>query len=389
MYSVRGTNLDGPFLRLMVRSVSGGPARVLIDGVSAATVDNGTLIYQKGSELRVADLNLSTLALSNDRRLLDGVAPMVNTTAAGWALSGDLLVYRAAAGATRSLAWVNRDGRAQPLAAPARSYMGLGLSPDGNRVLLGVQDEPRRDVLLYDLTQDVLTPISTDGQSEGGIWAPDGRHIATYRRGVGDHAVVRLTPDGTGPPDVLTRSDRFLWPASQTKDGRHLVVMDNGSISMVDLLGDRSRRPLVSGPGFKLGGRLSPDERWLAYFSKVTGKDELYVTAFPQAGPSWRLSRGGAREAVWSRDGRELFFRSEDGRRLLSIAVKPGPPFRWSTPRLLFEGDQFADGGAGQVNYDVSLDGTKFLMLTPVGTDNGQLNVVQGWRELLPPGGRR
>ena len=74
---------------------------------------------------------------------------------------------------------------------------------------------------------------------------------------------------------------------------------------------------------------------------------------------------------------------------MLSIAVEPGPTFRWSTPRLLFEGDYFADGGAGQVNYDVSLDGTRFLMLTPVGTDNGQLNVMEGWRELLPPGGRQ
>ncbi len=173
---------------------------------------------------------------------------MVNSTAAGWALSGDLLIYRAAAGATRSLAWANRDGRAQPLAAPARSCMGLGLSPDGNRVLLGVQDEPRRDVLLYDLTQGCAHPNIHRWLVRGGIWAPDGRHIATYRRGVGDHAVVRLTTDGTGPPNVLTRSDKFLWPASQTKDGRHLVVMDNGSISMVDLLGDRSRRPLVSGP---------------------------------------------------------------------------------------------------------------------------------------------
>ncbi len=67
MYRVRGTNRDGPFLRLMVRPVSGATAWVLIDGVRAATVDAETLIYQKGRELRVADLNLSTLALSNDR----------------------------------------------------------------------------------------------------------------------------------------------------------------------------------------------------------------------------------------------------------------------------------------------------------------------------------
>ena len=247
----------------------------------------------------------------------------------------------------------------------------------------------RSDVWIYDLGQDVLTPVTTDGLTIGGIWAPDGRHIATADH-VGDSQFVLLRRlDGSRPAEPLARSRRLLWPAAWTKDARHLVVMDGGDISIVDVTGDRATRPLIHTPSVELGGRLSPDERWLAYFSNVTGSTELYVTRFPGGGPSWRITRGGAREAVWSRDGRELFFRSENGRQMLTVAIQPGAVFGAGAPRLLFEGDFFSYGGPGFVNYDVTLDGKGFLMLVNAGTESGHLNVVEGWTRMIPAAPRR
>ena len=225
---------------------------------------------------------------------------------------------------TRSLAWVDRAGRTEQLPARPGSYAEITLSPDGLRASLGIFVGLRSDIWIYDLGQEVLTPVTTDGLTIGGIWAPDAQHITTANQ-VGDSQFVFLrTLDGSGPAEPLARSTRLLWPAAWTKDGRHLVVMDGGDISIVDVAADRAIRPLIRTPAFEVGGRLSPDERWLAYFSNVTGSTELYVTRFLGGGPSWRITRGGAREAVWSRDGRELFFRSENGRQMLTAAIQPG-----------------------------------------------------------------
>jgi hypothetical protein len=72
-----------------------------------------------------------------------------------------------------------------------------------------------------------------------------------------------------------------------------------------------------------------------------------------------------AREAVWSRDGRELFYRH--GSQMMSVRVPAGQQ-QPDSATVLFEGDYFAAGGPGIVNYDVASDG-RFLMLK--GSRNG------------------
>ncbi len=95
---------------------------------------------------------------------------------------------------------------------------------------------------------------------------------------------------------------------------------------MLDLSDSRTLRPLVQTPASEWGGWLSPDQRWLAYCSNVSGRGELYVALFSGGGRRWQVSRDGAVQAVWSRDGRELFFRN--GNQMLVVAVKAGANLR-------------------------------------------------------------
>ena len=50
---------------------------------------------------------------------------------------------------------------------------------------------------------------------------------------------------------------------------------------------------------------FSPDGLWLAYQSNETGKDEVYVRAFPPPsygqGGKWMISNTGGENPVWSR----------------------------------------------------------------------------------------
>ena len=111
------------------------------------------------------------------------------------------------------------------------------------------------------------------------------------------------------------------------------------AIPRTDATGTRIIEPVIQSPTQDLGGRVSPDARWVPFFSNASGRVELHVAAFPAGTPQWQLSRDGAREAVWSTDGRELFFRNGD--EMLAVAVGPGDPASWGRPRVLFKGEFF------------------------------------------------
>ena len=40
----------------------------------------------------------------------------------------------------------------------------------------------------------------------------------------------------------------------------------------------------------------------------------IYVQSFPTAGVKWQVSTNGGERSVWSRDGKELYFVSPDGK---------------------------------------------------------------------------
>ena len=151
---------------------------------------------------------------------------------------------------------------------------------------------------------------------------------------------------------------------------------------MVDLQNKAPAHTVVQTPAREYGGRVSPDGRWLAYFSDENRPNQfdLYVTAFPRGAPRHRIGAVGAKEAVWARDGSELFYRN--GRQMPSVRIPRGPDFSTARPTVLFEGEYLAFGGPGIVNYDVSPDGRRFLMLKPV-EDGAHLTVVQGLTRLM------
>ena len=55
---------------------------------------------------------------------------------------------------------------------------------------------------------------------------------------------------------------------------------------------------------------VSPNGRWMAYDSNVSGREEIYIERYPELGDRHLISTGGGHLALWSRDGRELFFSS-------------------------------------------------------------------------------
>ena len=118
----------------------------------------------------------------------------------------------------------------------------------------------------------------------------------------------------------------------------------------------------------------------MAYTSDQSGTAEVWVRPFPGPGAPVRVSPDGGRDAVWSRDGKELFYRN--GLKILSARVVPDVTFRVEAPRALFEGG--FDPGSER-GYDVAPDG-RFVMIENEPNDNttsASIVVVLNWSEAL------
>ena len=61
----------------------------------------------------------------------------------------------------------------------------------------------------------------------------------------------------------------------------------------------------------------------------------MFVQPFPTTGAKWQISAEGGRQPTWRRDGRELFFVTNDGK-FYAVDVRPGATFEFSAPRFLF-----------------------------------------------------
>jgi serine/threonine-protein kinase len=122
---------------------------------------------------------------------------------------------------------------------------------------------------------------------------------------------------------------------------------------------DRQVVPFLAPPAYEAYPEFSPDGRWLAYVSNETGRLELYVTSFPDRKQTLAVSREGATEPAWSRDGRRLFFRSLDGQSMLGVSVRLGETMALGQPRVLFS-TPFATMGPAR-GYDLHPDGRRFL----------------------------
>ena len=366
-------------------SLKTGQRRILIEnGVYARYIPTGHLLYIRGGNLLAVPFDPSTLALKGTPiPVVQGVMSNPSSGSAQFAFSANgRLAYAAGSGEfdERSLVAVDRQGKVTSLSEIHRAFEDMCPSPDGKRVALTIEG-PTWGIWIYDFDRGTLTRFTFDNDSRDPRWSPDGKRIAYGSFRDGRYGVFWKPADGSGKEERLTPpSEHWQYPDVFSPDGRVLLygeegTASNNSIWSLSLEGERKATPVLHAKNNFSWLSLSPDGGWLAYTSDESGREEVYVQAWPLMGGKWLISADGGSRALWSRDGRELYYRK--GTKVMSVGIETKPTFAAGKARLLFEGE-FQETGH---DYDLFDGGARFLFIKELEqkSNASQINIVQNW----------
>jgi eukaryotic-like serine/threonine-protein kinase len=374
------TGLDGATIEAL--SLRDGRRKTLVRGGSwGRYLASGHLVY-------LSDGTLFAVPFDPDRLEVHGTpVPVLQEVAYNAALGSaqvdfsqtGTLVYRngKAGGGLVTVQWLDDSGNTRPLLPVPGNYLSPTLSPDGSRLALISSG----DIWVYELGRGSMTRLTYGGGYGNPLWTADGRYIV-FRAARG---MLWVRADGTARPQVLTQSDNQQTPWSFTRDGKRLAYgeLTPAAVHNADIW----TMPVETGNSGLRAGRpevflqtrfnerhpmFSPDGRWIAYQSDESGRQEVYVQAFPDRHGKRQISGDRGTYPAWSPNGHELFFwRGNQGKgqdpqlmvteyKVRGDSLIADQPRLWSEKRLI--------GFPTTRTYDPAPDGKQVVALMPADT---------------------
>ena len=373
-----------------------------------ATRGLGFLLFLREDTLMSQPFDAAALQLKGEPM---PIASGISTTVYGYgrftASSNGGLAYveGGSSGSNTQLTWFDRAGKIVGTIGQAGNYQSLAISPDGSRVATDKADGTGRDIWLIDSTpggkSDRFT-FDTAGTEESPVWSPDGKQILyATGRNKAEMKLFLKPANLAGDPVEFFKAPGFEFPNDWSRDGKTVILsmaqqMSSTLVDIWSLTLDPANtqknlkvEPLVKTDQGEERAKLSPDGRWLVYQSGATGRVEIYVRPFPvsanRTGQSM-VSIGGANTPLWSRNGKELFYRGV--KEVMVVDVTLGDTFKSGQPRALFTAPNPAGIQGPMFNWDISPDGSKFLMnVIPGAAGDGatpvSITLVQNWNAAL------
>ena len=365
-------------------------AKQLMKSETMAEYASGYLLFMREQTVMARPFNARTLEVSGEAvpvaehvAINGGVSrPIFSTSQNG------MIVYESGETAgTWNLEWVARDGKPLGAVAPPDRYFYPALSPDGTRIAVNLFNgtQGTQDIWIFDLVRGTRTRLTFGGASQvSAAWSPDGKTIFYQSNAKGGYHIYSRAADGSGLEQIVIDSkDVEQGVPICSPDGRYIVYLTrSGSqpsteLWTMPLFGDRKPFPIVQSTFVKGGAAVSPDGNWLAYHTSESGRNEVYVIAFPGGGAKWQVSTNGGIGAHWRKDGKELFFLDPTDN-IVAVDVNTASHVpQLGVPHKLFQ----ANGIQRQSGpFDVTGDGKKFLVNTGNTKDGSDpLTLVLNW----------
>ena len=274
--------------------------------------------------------------------------------------------------AASSCGWIDPGKRLDTATKPAEIQNPYSVSPDGKTLAMRIAPGLATigEVWLQDLTRGVLSRFTFRG-----AFAPqpdlvsrwDAHRLFQARMWAG----IRTTSFRSSRPAAKRRSRCFIAAASMvatdwSTDGRFIAYTAQAAQTSFDLwllplTGERKPVVYLQTPFNEVDGQFLPDagdgQRWMAYQSNESGRDQIYIQAIPASGAKYQISTEGGTVPRWRRDGRELFYISAD-QRLVAVPISAGSGLQVGKPQPLF-------ANAGMNSFVPSRSGDRFLINVP------------------------
>jgi Tol biopolymer transport system component/tRNA A-37 threonylcarbamoyl transferase component Bud32 len=368
-------------------------------GVTVTQAGGGSplVLFLRDGTLLAQEFDMNALALTGSPvTVMEQVAGVLNAALGHFSVSTNgMLVFRSISGNSRQLTWYNRQGDIMGRPAEPGPYGTMKVSPDGSKAAV-VQNDPRQpgnsDIWVVDLNSGASRRFTFEPGFDGQpVWSPDGRYLAWQSERSKTMGIYRKAADGSGADELLYAASGLTNLTDWTHNG-YLIFTIGGNVQALpaegDATGNRTPTPVIEGQAQERGAYVSPDNRWIAYLSNETGRDEIYVQPFSAGGSKasgkWMVSRGTRGMARWRDDSKELVFLGGEGE-VVAVGVASGPAFQTSPPKKLFQMplELLSNANPGTL-ADATRDAQRFLLVMPV-QENAQreLGVVLNWQDSL------
>jgi eukaryotic-like serine/threonine-protein kinase len=320
----------------------------------------------------------ATSAVRPETPVIDGVY---------WTLSGDrswinvsengTAVYVPGDPSNRHVVWVDRQGRSTQLPGSGEIVTQATLSRDGHRVVYG--STPAHWVL--DLRTGARTRLISDVRSWHGGWLPGDARIAISSNKDGDWDLYTIAATGGEMTPLLKRP--FAQHVQAVASDGSIIYLERQPATGSDLwtlAPDGRTKPLLVTPFNEDSASISADGRFVAYVSDESGRREVYAIPASGQGDRVAVSINGGSGPVWSRDGRELFYRAGDD--LISVPVRTTGGLVLGERMKLLDLSEYDSGYLHE--FDVSADGQRFLVIrTERESRPIRLDVILNWFDEL------
>ena len=238
----------------------------------------GHLVYGVRDSLYAVRFDLESLETSGTPRVVvDGVMTKASAVANfGLAENGSLVYVSRGTTPLRTLVWVDRQGREEPLLGiPPAPYDAVRISPDGRYVAVEVRDLQNPEVMVYDVERGTLPPLTVDpGQDRHPLWSPDSLNVLFSSDRAGAMNIYSRAADGTGRAERLLTSAYYQVPEAWSGDRQTLVLkeMSPGLDLHVVAPAAGGRPEILFETEFdESDAVVSPDGQHIAYISNASG----------------------------------------------------------------------------------------------------------------------
>jgi Tol biopolymer transport system component len=263
------------------------------------------------------------------------------------------------------LIWVDRQGNTVGTLGNPERYWTMSLGPDAARAIVN----PGDDLWLL-RPEGRHTRLTIGGRSRpsfNAVWSPDGLEMAytladaltLVRRKIEGQTEAEPLPGARGSALDWSRDRRWLLLSGRASDASTTIDL------MVHDFQNRTTRVWLATAFHEANARFSPDGKWIAYASNVSGRFEVYLRTFEGDGQPIAVSVSGGSHPQWRRDGNELFFLDPGDDVMVASLMRTGSTITPGKPQRLFRIPLNDITRRAYPPYGVAPDGQRFLLNVP------------------------